>query len=167
MSARGALKDLVTFTSRSLGNVTSALSVVIAILLSSSIVVNRSLCLRSWSGFRSRSWPPGATRRTLHLFQQMVQALIVRLPDVPILLDPGVGFGEGLPLEPAWTTLRVLANADQARPLEDLQVFGDGRLAHVERLGQLGHRRLTPRQARQDGPSRWIGERQKRRVEAC
>ena len=47
------------------------------------------------------------------------------------------------PNESARTALRVAPALDQARLLEHLEVFGDGWLAHVERLGQFEHRRVA------------------------
>src|SRR4051812_23999913 len=44
-------------------------------------------------------------------------------------------------------------------------MLGDGGLAHRERLGQLGHRRLAGREAREDRPPGGIGERGERCVE--
>jgi hypothetical protein len=39
-----------------------------------------------------------------------------------------------------------------------LQVLGHGRQAHLEGLGELGHRGLALDQPRQDGPAGRVGE---------
>ena len=101
----------------------------------------------------------------LQLLQQRIEPLEVRFPDCPIPFEPGTRLGKRASVDPPGPALRVLADADQPCPLEDLQVLGDGRLAHVERRRELGDRRVTEGETREDRPSRRIGERQEGRIE--
>src|ERR1700687_5935682 len=48
---------------------------------------------------------------------------------------------------------------DQPRPLEHLQVLGDGRPAHWQRVCQLTYRPRSSNQSLEDGASGWIAER--------
>ncbi len=52
----------------------------------------------------------------------------------------------------------VLFLPEQAGPLQHPQVLGDGRQRDVERLRQPHHRRGAPRQPRQHGPPRGVGQ---------
>ena len=60
--------------------------------------------------------------------------------------------------EPARPPLRLAAARDQASPLQHLEMFGDGRHAHLEWLGQLRNRSFARGQTCQDGPPCRIGE---------
>ena len=102
----------------------------------------------------------------MHLLEKSVETREICLPDLPVLLEPRARLGERLPFEAAGPPLRVLANADQSRPLKHLQVLGDRRLADGERLGEFRHRGLSERKTREDGATRRIGERQERVVQA-
>src|SRR5438093_3305320 len=79
----------------------------------------------------------------LHLLQQVVVALEVALPDLAVPLEPSGDAGERLPLDPPGPPLCVASSRDQSRALQDLEMLGDRGLAHGERCGELGHRRLT------------------------
>src|SRR6266480_5993779 len=109
--------------------------------------------LRRWSLAISWSWFLG-----FELLEQGIEALVVALPQPPVALQPFGRFPQPLGLEAARPSLRVAAARNQAGALQYLQVLGDRRLAHRERLGQLCHRRLTRRQASQDCPPGGIGE---------
>src|SRR3989304_5145111 len=67
--------------------------------------------------------------------------------------------------QPARPPLRVTASLDQSRPLQHLQMLRYRRHAHLERRRQLGHRRLTVHQPRQNRPSRRISQRRERRTQ--
>ena len=54
--------------------------------------------------------------------------------------------------------LRVARARDQAGALQHLQMLGNRRQAHVERLGEFQHRRFAEREPRQDRPPCRIGE---------
>ena len=103
--------------------------------------------LLSWVSGRGSIGSP----RGLELVQHRVKSPELGLPEVPVPGDP-VGRGvQGRGLEAAEPAGAVLVHGDQARALEDLQVLRDGRLAHLEGLGQLSHRRLAGGEPRQDG----------------
>ena len=113
--------------------------------------------------------PPRAHRcgrPALQFLQKTIEALEVRVPDGPILLEPGVGFAKRLPVEPPGPPLGILSNGDEPRPLENFQVFGDRGLADREWFRELRDRCLAAREASQNGAPRRIGEREKRGIEA-
>src|SRR5436309_9444925 len=102
----------------------------------------------------------------LELVEQRIEAPVVPFPQTAIAFQP-LGSSPGpLGLEAARPPLRVAAARNQAGALQHLQVLGDRRLAHRERLGQLRDRRLTRRQAGEDRPPRGIGEGREDGVEA-
>src|SRR5207247_1433691 len=102
----------------------------------------------------------------LELVEQRIEAPVVPFPQTAIAFQPLGSFSEPLGLEAARPPLRVAAARNQAGALQHLQVLGDRRLAHRERLGQLRHRRLTRRQAGEDRPPGGIGEGREDGVEA-
>ena len=73
------------------------------------------------------------------------------LPRGSCVLGPSGDLGQRLRLQPARPPLSIAAATDQARPLEDLQMTGDGRETDRERLGQLEHGCLTVGQPRRVG----------------
>src|SRR5260221_2748430 len=101
----------------------------------------------------------------LQLIEQRIEALEAAFPKPAVPLQPPARFRKRLRLEPAGTALRVAAARNQARALQHLEVLGDRGLTHRERLRQLRHRSLAGREAREDRPARWIGERGERRIE--
>src|SRR5438034_2015438 len=102
---------------------------------------------------------------SLQLLQIALQAIEALLPETPVALHPVVDVLERTRVEPAGPPLGLATARDQPGVLEDLKVFRDGRKGHVERLGDLGHRGLTFREAREDGAPRRIGERGECRAE--
>ena len=88
----------------------------------------------------------------------VVEAIEPLFPEPAIFLEPVVGFLERARLDPAGPHLRVAAARDQAGALEHLQMLGDRRQAHVERLGELQHRRFAEREPRKDGAPRRVGK---------
>src|SRR6266516_2970810 len=117
--------------------------------------------LRRWSLAISWSWFLG-----FELLEQGIEALVVTLPQPAVAFQPLGSLPQPLGLEAARPPLRVAAARNQAGALQYLQVLGDRRLAHRERLGQLRHRRLTRRQAGEDRPPGGIGEGREDGVEA-
>ena len=101
----------------------------------------------------------------MQLRQQTVEALEARLPDIPILLEPGGGLGERFPFDAARTPLRVLPHTDQASPLEHLEVFGDRRLSQIERLHQRRYVSLTKCQPGENRPPRRIRQSRERQAQ--
>ena len=79
-------------------------------------------------------------------------------PEATVLVKPVGGVFQGGGLQLARAPLRLAAARDQAGALQHLQMLGNRRQAHVERLGQLGDGRLTAHQAGEDGAPRRIGE---------
>src|SRR5471030_393303 len=94
----------------------------------------------------------------LHVLEVKVQTVEPLFPDHAVVLDPVRDLLERLRREPAGTPLRLAAAGDEARALQHLEVLGDGRLAHVERPGQLSDVGLARREACQDRPPGGIGE---------
>ena len=88
------------------------------------------------------------------------------LRDLAIPFEPGACVRERRALEPAGPPLRVLPDADQPCPFQDLQVLGHGGLADCKRLGELGDRGVSERQSRQDRAPGRIGERPEGGIEA-
>src|SRR5579883_2957618 len=95
----------------------------------------------------------------LELLQVGVQAIEALVEKAAVKSEPLVDLLEGARLDPAGPPLRLTAARDQAGTLQHFQVLRHGREAHGERLRQLGHRGLAPRQARQDGATGGIGQR--------
>src|SRR3954447_1931579 len=92
------------------------------------------------------------------LAQVFVQAVETLFPEFSVVLDPVGDLFERRRLEVAGAPLRVAAAGDEAGALEHLQMLGDGGKTHVERLGELRHRRLAGRETGQDGPPGRVGE---------
>src|SRR5882762_6580038 len=101
----------------------------------------------------------------LQLLEQRIEAPEGVFPNLAVAFQPLVGFCERPGLELPRPSLRVAAARNEACALQDLQVFGDRRLAHREWSGQLRYRRLAGGEPGQDRPPRGIGERRERRVE--
>src|SRR5690606_12977221 len=70
----------------------------------------------------------------LDLLQVDVQAIETLLPQAPVVLDPLRGGIQGLRLEPRRAPLAFAAAHDEPGALQHLEVLGDRRQAHVERL---------------------------------
>jgi len=81
------------------------------------------------------------------------------------VLDPVGRDVEAVGLEPARPELPVAAARDEAGALEHLQVLGDRRQAHVERLGQVVHGRFPVRELGQDRPPGGVGQRREGRIQ--
>src|SRR5256885_16710160 len=86
------------------------------------------------------------------LLEQGIEALVVALPQPPVALQPFGRFPQPLGLEAARPSLRVAAARNQAGALHDLQVLGDRRLAHPERLVDASQPLPARRPAVEDGP---------------
>ena len=102
----------------------------------------------------------------LELFEQHIEALVVLFEELAITFDPIDRLVQSPRFEFAWTPLRIDVRRDETGTLEHLEMLGYGRLAHLERLGELGHRGLAPRQPRQDSAARGVGQCGEDQVEA-
>src|SRR6185295_4491722 len=109
--------------------------------------------------------PFGRLLRDLELVEQRVEPLEIRVPHLPITLDPQIRGLEGLCLEVTRPPLRISAARDEPRALEHLEVLRDRRLAHIERLGELVDRGIAGSQTREYRAPCRIGEGGEDRVE--
>ena len=66
--------------------------------------------------------------------------------------EPVVHRGQALKLESRRAALAVAGPTDEAGPLQDLEVLGDGRLRQRGGLCELDHASIAGRQALQDPP---------------
>src|SRR5258705_12127642 len=87
---------------------------------------------------------------SLQLFEQFVEALKADLPILAVSFQPFGGLCERLGHELAWASLCIQAARNEARPLQHFEVFGNRRLAHRERRGQLLHLSLSRRETCKD-----------------
>src|ERR1700689_2276046 len=101
----------------------------------------------------------------LQLAQIILEAIEGLLPETAIVFEPIRRVLERSRGEPAWTPLRLAAALDQPGALQHFEVLRDGGHAHLERLGQLGHRRLARTEAGEDRAAGGIGQRRESRVE--
>src|SRR4051812_23612469 len=101
----------------------------------------------------------------LKLFQVIIEPVEALFPELPVELDPRGGVLQRPRLQPARPPLRFAAAGDEPRALEHLQVLGNRRQGHVERLGQLVHRRLPPRQPPENRPPSRVGKGRERGAE--
>src|SRR3989442_14697737 len=88
----------------------------------------------------------------LELIEQRVEALVVPFPQPAVAFQPPGRLAEPLGLEAARPPLRVTAARNQAGALQHLQVLGDRRLAHRERLRPVRPPTPTPPQAGEGPP---------------
>src|SRR5262249_19491598 len=89
--------------------------------------------------------------------QVVVESVEARLPDVAIPFGPVSHFLQRARFDAARPPLGLPAPGDEAGALEHAQVLRDGGHAHVERLGELGHRAFARGQAGENRPPGWIG----------
>lgn len=94
----------------------------------------------------------------LHLVQQGVQPQEVPLPISVVLLEPLVGFGERLAVNPADVITPDDAAPHQLRPLQHFDVLGRRRERHLQRRRQFAEILFPRGQAPQDGPPRRMGQ---------
>ena len=139
-SARGALNERVTCTSRSLGIVTCAFSIVIGMSLSPSLSVTEFPASSSVSAAAS----PAGVRCSSSSSPSRRWKFCSQIAAIP--LEPPARLGERPAFDPPRPPLRVLADADQAGPLEHLQVLRD-RQAGSSRTARRA-RPPTPRPVR-------------------
>ncbi len=92
-------------------------------------------------------------------FEITRQRIELRLPEAAGALDPRRGAFHRAGGEPAVVDAAINFALEQPRRLEDPQMLRDRRQRHPEGLGQLGHGRFAPREARQDGATRRVGQR--------
>ena len=96
----------------------------------------------------------------------IIQSIEAGVPETAILFKPVVDVLEAGRLDPAWPPLRLAATRDQTGALQHLEVLRDSGQAHLEGLGQLGHRRFAQGEPREDRAPRRIGESRERGAEA-
>src|SRR5829696_3064594 len=140
-SARGASKSRVMRISRSDGVVTVKVALFAAVLAGMSLLL------------------------VFQLLQVGVESIETGFPDRAVPLGPVGNVLEGRRLDPARAPLRFPAAGDEPGALEHAQVLRDGRHAHLEGLGELGHGALAGREPGQDGPAGRVGESRKRGTE--
>src|SRR5215813_749375 len=73
----------------------------------------------------------------LQFAQIVVEPVEAPLPELAIVLDPVGDLLEKLGLQPAETPLYIAGTGDQPRLLQHLEMLGNRRKAHGERLGEL------------------------------
>ena len=103
--------------------------------------------------------------RTAQRGQVPVEPVVAFLPHPPVAANPVCRDAEAPVLQLARPGLGGPRARDEPGPLQDLQVLADRLLGHSERLGDLGHGGRTERQPLQDGPSRRVGQRRKRKAQ--
>src|SRR5262245_37238279 len=91
-------------------------------------------------------------RLVLELSDVVAHAVEADLPHRAILLGPGRDLLKRSRLQRTRPVLRVLATDDQACALQHLDVLGDRRKRHRERLSEFVDGGLTSREAVQDPP---------------
>src|SRR6478736_9158749 len=94
----------------------------------------------------------------LQRVQVGVEGVGAVVPEALVALDPAGCLGQGSPGDPRGTELRIASARDQPGPLEHAKMLRDGGECHVERCGQLPHRRLTLAEPGEDRPTGRIGE---------
>jgi len=108
-----------------------------------------------------------SARLWLQVPEQGIEAPEVALPVFPVALEPGAGFGERLGFQTAWAALGVASAGDKSGALEDLEMLGNGGLAHGKRLGQFADGGLAARETPEDGAARGIGQGRESGIELC
>src|SRR5437868_5384837 len=89
----------------------------------------------------------------LQFLQVLVQSIEPLLPHDAIPLDPLIDFLEWARRERRRSPLRLAAARHEPGALEHLEVLADRGKAHLERLGELGHRRAALQKTREDRAS--------------
>ena len=101
----------------------------------------------------------------LEVGEQDIELIEAAGPELPVAEKPPRCLPQPVRLDPAQPPLSVASPRDQAGPLQHLEVLGDRRLGHLERVRELLHRRLTRRQATEDRPSGGVGQGRERCVQ--
>src|ERR1700737_5117354 len=81
------------------------------------------------------------------LAEVIVQAIEAFFPEMPVVFQPIGGILERTRSERTGSPLRLAAAFDQAGALQHLEVLGDRRKAHRERLPELGWGNRPPHSA--------------------
>jgi hypothetical protein len=89
----------------------------------------------------------------------------LRIPERLRLGEPAVDRIKGADVDLAALHAAVLHGGHKARRLEHAKMLEDRGQRHVERLGQLAHRRPAAGQPREHGTARRIGERAEHRIQ--
>ena len=121
-----------------------SLAVIVGLLLSCSLLVVLPMTIGS-----------GAP---LQFAEVVVEAIEAFFPKIPVALCPVGDLLERLRREVARAPLGAAAALDEVRPLEHLEVLGDGGQAHVERCREGGDGGLAVGQCGEDRAAGRIGE---------
>jgi len=92
------------------------------------------------------------------LIQVAGEPIELVFPEAAIAGDPRVGLPHRARDQLTPTDATVAPAHDQPGPLEDLEVFGDGRQGHAKRPGQGAHRGLAAGQPAEHRAPRGIGK---------
>src|SRR3954471_314392 len=90
--------------------------------------------------------------------QVFIEAVEALLPIVPVVIEPVGRLLEWARLQPARPPLRLAAADNQSGAFQHLEMFGNPRSGHLERLGEFIHRSFPERKPRQDRTPCRIGE---------
>jgi hypothetical protein len=99
------------------------------------------------------------------LSQVFVQPAHAVFPGPAVLFDPGSNLAQGSTPQAAWPSLCIATATDQARALQNLEVFGHGRRSDRKRLGELFDGQVACCEAGQDSSPGRVRESRKRRAE--
>ena len=102
----------------------------------------------------------------LEFSKQRIEAPVVLFEYPAVAFDPVHGLRQSLRLQFARAPLRIDVRRDEAGALKHFQMFGNGWLAHLERLGEFRHCGLSRGQPRQDGAAGGVGQGGEGQVEA-
>lgn len=101
-----------------------------------------------------------------HLFENGIQGEEIGFPEFAVVLEPLVGFGEGLGRETARAALAVAAARDEAGTFENAKMFGDGGLAHGEGLCEFEDAGFATGETSENGAASGVGESSEDSVES-
>src|SRR5688500_458599 len=101
----------------------------------------------------------------VHGGQQVVQASVALVPVGAVVGQPRRGLLQRFRLEMAEAHRALPGAGDQPGQLEHLEVLGDGRLRHVEQLGQSGDVGVLPAQLREDRAASPVGQSAEHEIE--
>ena len=79
-------------------------------------------------------------------------------PFAPVGLEPFVELHQRLGPQPVEAALRILSHLDEPGIAEHLEVAGDPRLVHADRLDELAHRPLAIAHRVEDPPAGGLGD---------
>ena len=103
--------------------------------------------------------------RCVHLCEHGIEPVVVPAQRLAHHRQPLLDGFHAVRPQPAGAPGPVDPPGNQPGGLQDPQVPGDGGLRHVEGTGQLHHRGFPEGQARQNGASGWVRQREKGRIQ--